>query len=75
MTVEEFEQIFKEYHDKKGNNFEFDNSKEISFDAGKQNPKNYNLTDENNVIRNKLKDYNMLIFGFGEYVLPGRYFK
>lgn len=66
MTVEEFEQIFKEYHDKKGNDFEFDNSKEISFDTGKQNPKNYNLTDENNVIRNKLKDYNMLIFGFGD---------
>ena len=66
MTVEEFEEIFKDYYEKKKKAFSFDNSKAISFDIGKENPENYDVSDENNIIRNKLKNYNMLILGFGD---------
>lgn len=66
MTVEEFEDIFKNYYQQNGISFSFDNSQDISFDVGKENPKNYDVSDEDNLIKNNLKNYNMLIFGFGD---------
>lgn len=66
MTVEEYEKIFKDYYEKTKKAFSFDNSKDISFDTGKENPENYDISNENNLIRSKLKNYNMLILGFGD---------
>lgn len=55
ITVDTFESWFK--NNNEGKKFSFDISDGLS-DA---NPKNYTAT-----LKNKLKDYNMLIFGFGD---------
>lgn len=55
ITVDEFESWFKNNNEKK--EFSFD----ISAGLSDANPKNYTTT-----LKNKLKNYNMLIFGFGD---------
>ncbi len=59
-TAAEFEAYFKDNNE--GKKFSFDKGKDINLESGSlQNPKNYTAT-----LDSKLKDYNMIIIGFGD---------